>query len=661
MKKDEDRADGQRLDAFRVAVALEGDSPGKQFSLSLIDKKTQESVHTVSRTWPAIKHVVVFVRSVAPKLDVPPLPGDAHSGVSAAVLAEDKRKFVQTYVNTALQTPAVCGLREVQDLVGFADYLAHETTNTTGTDFRAKLRHVSNNQSNSSFSGNVKSSNNNNSIAQTTARVSEAQSSRTTADETVRRNIVNQPTSVAMEVPRNELESCFRLLDDGGAGYIVADEMTDFFNAIRRQTPNADRILAKVLKEPKAYNASDFCDLVQSLAVQLRAPVRNWVKEFQEKYFTSLYSAIGQWGEQGFPSEEYDAQEVRALMFVLWISGVRNISKNEIDQERDFSLPLSLPQFEGLMDRLCGMIALDELLRCVKAHSKEQQRVVHAVNRAASKVRKEDASAFQELILSLGGSTKRLGKCGNCELLEQRARSAKLQITDLEAEVAALRSRVGELEEQVQLSDARFMNEASQATAVAALEMELSNIRLSEATWETKAQQLEEQLLEAQVQSNSNESLKAANVYLLQPSHYSSHPASEHNALDLPGPIMMSLPPSYCPYELLIDLYLTEGKGCEYLALRDENGARSFCWSIEQEKLFLPWVPLDVTLSVRTWHRLQIRFDWNAKTIALRLDGSLLWSGIPLRDSDAVNVQVLDIYPRNEAIVSYANVRFVDV
>jgi hypothetical protein len=648
IRRDDDKSsDGKpqsKIDLFRIAVAIEGGTAASdnvnsaEFRIALVDRKTAEHVSTCRRTWETVKNVVTFVRSVAPKLDIPPLPLES-SKASPAVVLEGRRKFVQTYLQTALSHPTVCNLKEVHDLIGYTEYQSraqHErrTEQTVSRRLKKVERPPETVEMQASPRGSFSAP-----LSSSESLVSPPSPPRT------------KPPAFAK--PEADLaEECFRLLDEGGAGYLAPEDMKEFLEIVARRNTRTQNSVSRILKEQQAMNASEFTGMVRALTREANISLNEWATEFKHRQYRQVFSAIA----AGVSKQTtYDEFELRCLIFVLRISGIRLISEAEVMKEEDLVLPVSFDGFCELMDVLTVAVATDVLFKSLEK-TKEQNKFINAVNKAAATVPSGAAAEFQSLIESFGGGMRRAGKCGSCEATEQRLRAIKIEVTDLSNERDQLVQRVRELEQLLADRDARIEELIEKTIVDDPSRFEQSQVRIAELESQIADLEAREGVRQPLVHDSANYTL-GASITMVQPSQLGS---SNAPVIDLPGCIFFKLSDTFIPNGFAVDLLLCEVTGCEYLACRDRFGRRSLCWTLENGEITLPWTPYALKLPFRRWIRLHIAFHWESESFDVSINGKLLWSRVPARDAGAAGISQLDVFPREEVLICYANMHFYE-
>jgi hypothetical protein len=674
--RSDERAKGQtRTDVYRVSVAIAPPSTnggetapiGRDFKLSLVEKKTSEHVHVVIRAWPIIKQIVLFIRGVVPKLDVPPLPVEA-AGSAPALVAEDRRKYIQTYVNAALSNAAVANLKEFQDLIGlveFASVHAHDAPNSLNSTMnRAQLE-------NASFSKapSAEQSMSSSSFSSPAPNATQPQKRASTAAVSI---------DATASTLHRQLEECFRVMDVGGAGYLTPDDMKDFLDIMVEHTQRSKGVVARIVKTADAVAATDFATMIlkaaqeSSSATGANQTAEKWITEYHSTVFTEVYSAIG--GSSSVRNgdtehREYDKAELRTLQFVLRVSGVRIITEAEMDREEGLSLPVTIDDFCRLMSLVVAIIPFDDVVRALEVSSRgDHSKLLNLVSKNAASAttasKKQALRNLQDAIAELGGGARRLGKCGNCEAAEQRIRAMKLQMSELEDENNRLKQGAVELEDQLTVRHHDFADAASQATVILALEQEVAALTEALSIWEAKATTFEDRVRELESIDAPRAATEAtpAVIYEVTPTVFS---ASSAPILDLPGALTIPAsigsgrPP---PSELQLDVFFTGHSGVECLACRGNDGERLLGLRFEDGVIHcLNAAAVSLSLPRERWVRLSVQLDFSSRTFLLKINGLVMWSKVPLKNGDLSRscLALLDVYPRHEVLYCYANIQFI--
>lgn len=677
IRSDERSKGVTRTDVYRVAVAIApppstgGDAApiGRDFKLSLVEKRSSDHVHTVIRAWPIIKQIVLFIRGVVPKLDVPPLPVEA-AGSAPALVAEDRRKYIQTYANAALMNTAVANLKEFQDLIGFTEFTsihAHDAPQLNATLNRVQQ------VDNASFSRPTTTASEQSISSASFSSPLPAPQRMQSASHGGASSTAGHATSALSKA----LEECFRVMDVGGAGYLTPDDMKSFLDMMMEQTQRSKVIVARIVKSGDAIAATDFASLIMKAAQECspsttaNQTVEKWIAEYQNNVFAEVYAAIGGATSTTTNSNEehreYDKTELRTLQFVLRVSGIRIITEAEIDREESLSLPVNVDDFCKLMSLVVAVIPFDDVIRALEVSQRgDHAKLVALVCKNASSAggtKKQALRNLQDAIAELGGGSRRLGKCGNCEAAEQRTRAMKLQLSELEEENARLRQGAVELEGQLTVKNDDFVDAAAQATTIIALEQEVASLRELLATWELRAAALDDRVKELELMDAPHAATEAtpATIYEVTPTVFSG---SSSTIMDLPGSLTI---PTNCQEnqvsELQLDVYFSGKSGVECVACRARSGARLLGLRFENGVLScLNSAVTTLALPVERWVRLTIVIDSKSRTFLMKMNGIVVWNLIPLKcggDRSDVGIDLLDIYPRHEVLYCYANIQFL--
>jgi hypothetical protein len=665
-----------KLENLRVAVSVEGagttaaEIEHLHYIIALVDKKTGDAIHTVHRTFAACQQVVIFVRSMAPKLEVPVQPQPFTARTSIPLLIEERRKFFQAYANIAIANQTSSNLREVRDLIGYGEYLSAKEEG--GEPVRANLKHVTNDSvatssANNSFAGRPARE-----IEQALALAAQAKGRRRTVAEA---QDVASPTEGGKGTPTEPsgaaspgsgaspaavaaVEECFRVIDDGGAGYITLDDMPAFAAAI--PTAKAQRVFAASVKKTDAFNQQKFVQMVERVSSEGEIAVMDWVARYRASKFQPLYEAIGNADSIG----DFSAEEVRTLTYILRVSGIRLLTQKEIDEEASFlALPVSFDDFCDLMNLLLAVLPFDHLWRDLQQAAPGHGRLIHNMNKACATANKRSAQALKSKILELGGGARKsdvpAGKCLNCEAVEMRLRAMKIAGQELQQENDKLRSA---LEAQPTAEQSRMQQKAAAREAELLAEVAVLKAKVSELerAVTNHASSSSSSSSESSVDDDDagQEPLEArCNLFLLNPLHLGS--SADVPVVDLPGPVVFNLPDDFRPLGFVMDAFLCHaGGGAEYLAIRDGGGKRCCAWTVEGDVLHFPWTLQQHRLPSKKWVRLELRFHWPEQAFDFVSDGSCVFAKIPMRDEGVAEAATLDIFPRTDVLLCYANMNF---
>jgi hypothetical protein len=229
-------------------------------------------------------------------------------------------------------------------------------------------------------------------------------------------------------------------------------------------------------------------------------------------------------------------------------------------------------------------------------------------------------------------------------------------VTDLSNERDQLVQRVRELEQLLADRDARIEELIEKTIVDDPSRFEQSQVRIAELESQIADLEAREGVRQPLVHDSANYTL-GASITMVQPSQLGS---SNAPVIDLPGCIFFKLSDTFIPNGFAVDLLLCEVTGCEYLACRDRFGRRSLCWTLENGEITLPWTPYALKLPFRRWIRLHIAFHWESESFDVSINGKLLWSRVPARDAGAAGISQLDVFPREEVLICYANMHFYE-
>lgn len=671
-KKDETEEDlpsgDRQIASCRIAVSCEEHTNVDMalYKFALLDKKTNEVLYEVSRDWASCEPIFGFIRSVCPKLEVPPPPLKPNSKTSAALVIEERRKHIQTFCNAAIAHPSASKLKELQELCGFAKYSLHISQEASQSSIHKE------------FSGQLHTTVIPQKQKEPSPPPEGAKPTRPRAS-SAHRSKTQQPAAVPVDasaVERTSVEECFRLMDVDNTAYITQEEMQEFLDTLPKQV--SQRMISQCLKEGDkdntgAYDVKSFRVVVDRMSQLSHVPVNDMIRAFRHEKFSELYSAIG----EGASCTDADPNELRTLLFVIKSAGVRNITQQEVEK-CDFSLPLNFGEFSEIMEAVTAVIPFDELFKSTMA-TRDNTKMLKCVNKYASKASLQSVHALKEKVSKISGAT---AKCPNCEKLELQLLELQKQMADrskgqneLTTTLSSLQQQLSERDEQIkELSDGNVKkdNELSemkeQLTALRTqLEAALQNERdLQDRLCETEAELDMEREKGSAWTSDSGQGVAEdegdiaarCTLHFLVPAHLGTDDRA--CVIDLPGPLLYTLPEAFVPLGFTTDLYLCNSSGCEYMACRDSTGKRSCAWTIENECISFPWASLlKHKIPLRKWTRVSCRFYWSQRKFDFVIDDVVVERQISMRDEGEQNVATLDIFPRDDVLLCYANMHFL--
>eukprot|EP00756_Hemistasia_phaeocysticola_P062319 Hpha_TRINITY_DN5757_c0_g1::TRINITY_DN5757_c0_g1_i1::g.147655::m.147655 len=126
-----------------------------------------------------------------------------------------------------------------------------------------------------------------------------------------------------------------------------------------------------------------------------------------------------------------------------------------------------------------------------------------------------------------------------------------------------------------------------------------------------------------------------------------------------PSPIYYAFDTEVMPTELHFDLCLLTLRACDYLCCRDANRRRSVNLCFDRGAVSAPPHPTSVPLGIDEWMPVVVVFNWRRRIFSVVVGAECAISEVPFRDKDVTGVKVFDVYPRRNANVAFANVRFV--
>ena len=128
LKKEDDAHGGDfRIEQGRLVVTCDEETPTNAdaavFHLTMLNKATTKPELAVERRWADCEPVLTMIRGMFPRLEVPSPPGKAQ-GRKAVVVVEERRKYIQAFVNACTGHPSASKLKELQQLCGVGDEAA---------------------------------------------------------------------------------------------------------------------------------------------------------------------------------------------------------------------------------------------------------------------------------------------------------------------------------------------------------------------------------------------------------------------------------------------------------------------------------------------------------------------------------------------------------
>jgi hypothetical protein len=662
MKKDEDsvvqHTEGEiAVESLRAVVSSElTQTPDEAvFTVTLCDKKTNEHLISVRRPWSECERVSGFLRSMFPKLEV---PHTRSAKGSVALLIEDRRKHVQGLINAAIGHPAASKTKELQELCGYKELLSNlrggETGSSTGPLEPPPTTHSK----------------------PTPARpppplaTPPAPSQSAPFGERVPKP---KPSVELTPEERQRIDECFRLIDVDMTGLVTKEELLEFIDQLSAKPSNAtlERLVNEADKEKSGtFDNKTFAHILSKLSSTVDRPVQELISGYKSKRFAQLYEVTA----SSSPSPLFEPAELKALKFFVKTSGLRHINQDEVDKA-DGSLPLTLGDFSEIMSIFTMLVPLDEVFKAL-GKRRGKDKFIQLINRYA--VKQLDTDRVRQLQEKIGASGSHGVACQKCAASQKEMERLLAQVEKLQNDNQRLKSQNEKL--TTDLSEARSQVEAlsdstvSSGTNVSSMTKEIEKLKEQLAFAETNEKELLERIfdLEAELDfererekvvsdSESSTSVEGAeviqnfNTYFLNPSHLGSNERSQ--VVDRPGSLVYELPSSFAPLGLSFDMMVC-GEGCEYIAARDADGKRSLALTVDHASIFAVGTPHHVNLVPKRWTRVVCRFFWDSSVFDLVIDDETVAKRVPMRDGGVKTISTLDVFPRDQLVICYANMFF---
>lgn len=288
----------------------------------------------------------------------------------------------------------------------------------------------------------------------------------------------------------------FHLVDDDGSGYLDTEELEPFFSSIPKDLLNREQIEHCLLESDKeqtgVVDIRNFRSLCTHLVTAARRPLVDIVRPFRSQYVARLYESLSTICVDPDPPPmemQVDREEARPLLLVISNVGLRSITPSEA-AKHELALPMSLTEFDQIMDALLYSMSFSELLKAL-ADSKGDAKTLKLINRSAARAHPKAlkllreriakacpesavAAAIQQtLALQTQPSFNVISSCSSCD-------GMKKKVADLEKQLA---------EAQRQLSDSTPSNKnkddgSSSSTQMSPKVSELIRAQLDEAVTE---------------------------------------------------------------------------------------------------------------------------------------------------------------------------------
>ena len=519
------------------------------FHIALVDRKTNETMRQCDRRWSDCEPVVSFIRGLYPKMELGPSP-KAPTGRSAAIVVEERRKFLQSFLTTCSNHAGAAKVKEVQDLCGLKDGASSSFTHATparkGDDTHSVTSAVISTPTpkpplnhrpppteppvtSTSFAGGdslqMSPSDTFSVSAQNTREFSP-----TPSPSTASFRLGGTASSIASGAvgaaeteadTRANIDACFKVLDADDAGYVMIEDVRHFFSIVTATdaTPLASaaggnpaplpRFAAQTLDELDKsggglIDAKVFRQGVMKLAQAARQPFSAMYQRFKRQRVLCLYHLLAAWSESGgkdIPAQSslypasmatFDPVECHAFLFVVQSSGIRAIAVADVER-MDKRLTFLRDEFEDVAATLLDVIPMDELFRAMQVgHSREKHRVVSLMTKYASKANPDVARSLKNKIAQYGGMS-----CANCTATQQQLSKLQREMKELLADKQKLALAVDKLSRQVAEAEdkrgrmAALVEEkdgsiAELRSSVSQLTMQVDHLKESEDRMQTK-------------------------------------------------------------------------------------------------------------------------------------------------------------------------------
>jgi hypothetical protein len=635
----DDAAAGLRLDQLRIALTTENvtDADGAVYTLSLVDKKTNQTVSACERKWSEFEPTLQFLRSLYPKLEVP-APPLRPSGRAAAVVVEERRKYVQAFLNVCAAHAGASKTKELQQLVGLlggptgaspqaASPSPAKTPGRPRSDSEYVRQPSEQSVPNDSFNraAEAAASPQSNTARQVKFAAPDQPSKPPTPPPSpaTQKSVAPKPSTPTPEDDRVLIDEVFHIVDVDNSGYVTEDELKDFIEALPKHV--STRAVKQAFQEADsgggAFDAKSFRVFITRLSQVTRVGVEDMWRVFRRRKLSELYESIT---DAGYAKDhEIDRDEIKPLLAVLQTGGLRQLSAGAV-QSVDFAIPYTYAEYEDVMELLLRVIPAPELFKAVRISSvSEGGQTLSIINRHVGKAPGPIVRQLKELVARYGGTS-----CSNCaavqakcDAVEQAMRALKAEKDALAAQLQAATARNTDAAREAQraledtkskdkaileLNDqiGKLKQEVIEATAakealvhkVCEVEAELS-LEQDEAKKRKKAGRDDfEYATDSDMDSNENGSdedegdaaavaavlARKVNMHFLMPAHLGSHDAAP--VVDRPGALVYDIAASvgsdavgkpYLPMGFATDLYIADSSVNEYLALRtpEEGGS----------------------------------------------------------------------------------------
>lgn len=637
-------------------------------TLSIFLKRTRDGVklEQVWRGWSECGEAAKIVRSLAPKVDLPSL------NVAGMSLMQVRQRYVQSICDVIVNSPSLSHIPELSQFVGFVSYMDRHTHYVRGdTTAEASPKMGASPTDSSRPASPVE--------AVVTRHPSIVRPHHHLHPPTPTDHPSGgRPAPTSPKELRKEIDGIFKLLDEAGSGYLIAEDVDAFMRLIIPGSPSAaaQREIDDCKKAAdNTFNPKAFADLLGRVSKASKVTLPELFARFSRSWLVSIYSSIG----SDLSDSRFDSSELCVLKYVSAVAGLRVVNGSEVRRYHSGGegFTLTLDDFLVVMNQLLTVVTIDRLVDSLRVSRSSgefdfsQSKVLRLVNEAATSERAHSAAkAIKELLGAAAdsGGIKEPTECLKCAATEARLRSTREEVAEMAEENQALTADLLDAEAEL---DAAHTQIDRQALTSQTLSNEIEYLTEELERSRSREHGLAERLLAAEQEikrlqgkrdeeaaADEGDIMRKATLYFLAPMSFGGSAAAP--VVDLPGNIVYNLPADFRPGGLAMDVLLTGVTGNEYLSCRDAVGRRSMHWSLSSPSCRLSIVgsQFQPALASNQWCRIQARIDWQRSTFDVYINGTLAMAHVSFRDQGVDSIAVLDIYPRKDVVVCYSNMNF---
>eukprot|EP00760_Papus_ankaliazontas_P011652 PhM_4_TR14916/c0_g1_i1/m.13870 len=669
---------------FRVTVTdptREGDRV--LYTISLVHKKSEQVVHSEQKRYSEMEAATKSIRALHMRSNLPRMPESTmFTNRHDPAVIEERRKALQAFMSASMADPSVSRNPELLTLIGLKTLAEKVRSGVISLDDLEDSKNgLDTNAANSTGANNTGSgaaggAEDDDFSEQALPGLSGEQREAIRTRFQGRTDTMRRPT-MAPHL-RAKLVECYNVMDADRSGMVELDEMQTFIDVFPTK-PTSEEVL-QLFKDADADNMdaidpNGFMWMVEKLARSVRTTVEDLIEAFRLEKYVELFEEF-ELGSDGGPKnlmlfsefshllQHLPAKFVTPQMGAVFVQRLKN-KGHDIDSE----------EFRNLMERLIQEhpMPFDELYYAMKSWG-EDARPSRSIVAPASA---NDGDLVFEDTFRFGGTSNSV--CMGCETMHQtltdlqstvlKLKPFEARAAELESTVSAQSNEIAELKRQVEFLKARLLKTDEQ---IEDLEVENDRLRVEGkqreedllATVEGLKEELEdvetELLIERGKESGDTVDDVPNNFIAVLP-----HALSEHNqvlVLDEPGALYYKLDHARTPLKLTFDIYITDdlSGATEYIVCRDDKGRRSLTATVHDGELRVGLRNTPVPLKKNDWTRVNFNFHWTRKIVEISTNTHKSSDvAIEFRDVEAMDVSSLDIFPRTDAFVLYANMRFM--